>query len=42
MNQDIQEISFEEIEQVNGSTHDTARSTTQAIDYPEVVNNPPG
>lgn len=41
MNQEIQEISIEEIEVVDGGVHDMP-ATNAAIDYPEVVNNPPG
>jgi hypothetical protein len=41
MNQEIQEISIEEIEVVDGGGHDIA-TPNAAIDYPQVVNNPPG
>jgi len=42
MNQDIQEILIEELELVSGSVLEIDPPTAQAIDYPQVVNNPPG
>lgn len=42
MNQEIEEISIEELELVNGSGFDNDPSSTTAVIYPEVENNPPG
>lgn len=41
MNQEIQEVSIEEIKVVDGGGHDMP-APNAVIDYPEVVNNPQG
>lgn len=42
MNQEIQELSIDELETVDGSRFDIDPPIAQAVDYPQVVNNPPG
>jgi hypothetical protein len=42
MNPEIQEISIEELQFVNGSGSDIDPPSTTAVLYPEVDNNPPG
>jgi hypothetical protein len=44
MSQDFQEMAIEEIEQVSGSAFeiDPPVAQTTGVDYPAVVNNPPG
>ncbi len=42
MNQEIQDMSIEEIEFVNGGSVEGEQAKTLAVEFPEVVNNPPG
>ena len=42
MNQDIQAITIDEIELVNGSEHVAEPSEALAVEFPVIINNPPG
>lgn len=42
MNQEIQELSIEEIELITGGGIENDPPTAMWIEYPAVVNNPPG
>jgi hypothetical protein len=42
MNQNIEDISIEELQLVNGNGSESNQMEALEIEYPQVVNNPPG